>query len=114
MSCKSQNGSLNEHTVSSACMCLLYRAIYPVHVVRIKMAAMLQIPRVFPLVSCLGSAKVVQCPPPGPKIGNKSQQIPRYSPVCPRGQPPGWPVISALGSIIFSGKHVGASEHLQL
>ena len=70
-------------------MCLLYRAIYPVHVVRIKMAAMLQIPRVFPRVSCLGSAKVVQCPRPGPKIGNKSQQIPRYSPVCPRGQPPG-------------------------
>ena len=70
-------------------MCLLYTAIYPVHAVRIKMAAMLQIPQVFPRVSCLGSAKVVQCPRPGPKIGNKSQQIPRYSPVCPRGQPPG-------------------------
>ena len=50
-----------------------------------KIAAMLQIPRVFPRVSCLGSAKAVQCPRPGPKIGDKSQQIPRYSPVCPRG-----------------------------
>ena len=40
-----------------------------------KMAAMLQIPRVFPCVSCLGSAKAVQCPRPGPKIGDKSQQI---------------------------------------
>ena len=54
-----------------------------------KMAAMLQIPRVFPRVSCHGSAKAVQCPCPGPKIGDKSQQIPRYSPVCPRGHPPG-------------------------
>ena len=54
-----------------------------------KMAAMLQIPRVLPRVSCLGIAKAVQCPRPGPKIGYKSQQIPRYSPVCPRGQPPG-------------------------
>ena len=41
------------------------------------------------LVSCRGSAKAVQCPCPGPKIGDKSQQIPRYSPVCPRGHPPG-------------------------
>ena len=54
-----------------------------------KMAAMLQIPRVFPRVSCRGSAKAVQCPCPGPKIGDKSQQIPRYFPVCPRGHPPG-------------------------
>ena len=53
-----------------------------------KMAAMLQIPRVFPRVSCLGSAKAVQCPRPGPKIGDKGQKIPRYFPVCPRGQPP--------------------------
>ena len=50
-----------------------------------KIAAMLQIPRVFPRVSCFGSAKAVQCPRPGPKISDKSQQIPRYSPVCPRG-----------------------------
>ena len=50
-----------------------------------KIAAMLQIPRVFPRVSCLGSAKAVQCPRPGPKISDKSQQIPRYSPVCPQG-----------------------------
>ena len=54
-----------------------------------KMAAMLQVPRVFPLVRCLGSEKADQCPRPGPKIGDKSQQIPRYSPVCTRGQPPG-------------------------
>ena len=56
----------------------------------LKMEAMLvQIPRVFPRVSCLGSAKAIQCPRPGPKIGDKSQQIPRYSPVCPRGHTPG-------------------------
>ena len=54
-----------------------------------KMAAMLQIPWVFPLVSCLESTKAVQCPRTEPKIGDKSQQTPRYSPVCPRGQPPG-------------------------
>ena len=44
-----------------------------------KMAAMLQIPRVFPRVSCLGSAKAVQCLRSEPEIGDKSQQIPRYS-----------------------------------
>ena len=39
---------------------------------------------------CLAcQAKAVQCPPLGPKIGDKSQQIPRYSPVSPWGQPPG-------------------------
>ena len=38
-------------------------------------------------VSCLGNGIAVQCPRPGPNIGNKSPQIPRYSPVCPRGQP---------------------------
>ena len=52
-----------------------------------KMAEMLQIPRVFPLVSCLGSSQAVQCPRPEPKMGDKSPQIPRYSSVCPRGQP---------------------------
>ena len=41
-----------------------------------------------PLVSCLGSAKAIQCPLSEPKIREKSQQIPRYSPVCLRGQPP--------------------------
>ena len=50
-----------------------------------KMAAILQIPRVFPCASCLGSAKAVQCPRHGPKIGGKSKQIPCYSPACPRG-----------------------------
>ena len=60
-----------------------------------KMAAMLQVPRDFPLVRCLGSAKAVQCPRPGPKIGDKSQQIPRYSPYVPGVNPPGWPLISA-------------------
>ena len=50
---------------------------------------MLQIMRVLPLVFCLGSAKAVQCPRNGPKTGDKSQQIPRYAPVCPRGQPLG-------------------------
>ena len=54
-----------------------------------KMAAMLQILWVFPCVSYIGSTKVVQCPCPGPKIGHNSQQIPHYSTVCLRGQPPG-------------------------
>ena len=54
-----------------------------------KMAAMLQFSRVFPRISCLGSAKAVQFPRPGQKIGHKSQQIPRYARICPRGQPPG-------------------------
>ena len=54
-----------------------------------KMAAMLQIPRVCPCISCLGSTKAVQCPRPGQTIGEKSQQIPRYALICPRGQPPG-------------------------
>ena len=53
-----------------------------------KMATMLQIPWGLSPVSCLGSANVIQCPRPGPKFGNKSQQIPHYPPVCPRGQPP--------------------------
>ena len=47
---------------------------------------MLQIPWIFPCVSCLGSAKAVQCPRPRPKIGDKNQQFPSYSPVCPQGQ----------------------------
>ena len=51
------------------------------------MAAMLQIPRAFPRVSCLGSAKAVERPCPGLKIGDKSKKIPRYSPVCPRMSP---------------------------
>ena len=35
--------------------------------------------------------------PSGAKIGNKSQQIPRYCPVLPGGHPPPeWPLISAL------------------
>ena len=50
---------------------------------------MLQIRRVFSRVSCLGSAKAVQYPRPGPNIGDKSQQIPRYSPICALGHPPG-------------------------
>ena len=60
------------------------------------MAAMLQIPRVFPHVSCLGSAKAVQCPRPRPKIGDKvgkSRAIPLY---VPGVNPPGWLLISAL------------------
>ena len=61
---------------------------------------MLQIPRVFPYVFCLGSAKAVQCSRPGPKFGDKSQQIPRYSRVCPRGQPLGWSLLSALSSSV--------------
>ena len=52
-----------------------------------KMAAMLHIPRAFPRVSCLGSAKAVERPCPGLKIGDKSKKIPRYSPVCPRMSP---------------------------
>ena len=85
-----------------------------------KMAAMLQIPRVFPRVSCRGSAKAVQCPCPGPKIGDKSQQIPRYSPVCPRGHPPGMAADKCIIVYINSGKRrsnyllwtVDLSKHL--
>ena len=44
-------------------------------------------PRAFPRVSCLGSAKAVERPRPGLKIGDKSKKIPRYSPVCPRMSP---------------------------
>ena len=44
------------------------------------MAAMLQIPRVFPRASCFGSAKAVQCPRPGPKLSTKvSTLFPRMS-----------------------------------
>ena len=67
-----------------------------------QMAVMLQIPRVFfiiiiiiIIIMCLLPRKC-KCPRPGPNIGYKSQQIPPYSPVCPRGPPPGWPLISAL------------------
>ena len=67
-----------------------------------KMAAMLQIPRVFPRVPRLGSAKAVQCPRPGPKIGDKSQQIPRLSPVCPWGQPPGIAEVHKHGAILYN------------
>ena len=87
-------------------LCSLIRAFYPVPTVRIfqfQDAAMLQIPRVFPRVSCLGSAKKVQCPRPGQNVSDKSQQIPRYSPVCLRGQPPGWPLIkSALRASLLT------------
>ena len=55
-----------------------------------KMVAMLQILCIFPCVSCFKRAtKAVQCPHPGPKISDKSQQILHYSHVCPQGQPPG-------------------------
>ena len=54
-------------------------------------------PRAFPRVSCLGSAKAVERPRPGLKIGDKSKKMPRYSPVCPRMSTlPGWPLIGAL------------------
>ena len=60
------------------------------------MAATLQIPRVFPRVSYHESAKATQFPHPGLKIGDQSWQIPPHARVCPRGHPPGWPLISAL------------------
>ena len=34
---------------------------------------------------CYKSAKEIQSPHPGLKIGSKSQQIPRHARVCPRG-----------------------------
>ena len=61
-----------------------------------KMVATLQIPPVFPCVSCLGSVKAFQCSHPGPKIGYKTQQIPHYSPVCPWGQFPKCVIIIIL------------------
>ena len=73
------------------------------------MAVMLQIPWVFPCVSRLESAKAVQCPRPGPNIGYKTQQIPRYSPVCPMGQPLGWPLISALYWTLSTSNQINSS-----
>ena len=60
-----------------------------------KITAMLQIPRVFPRVSCLGSAKASNAPVPGQKLAtkvSKSRAIPQY---VPGVNPPGWPLISA-------------------
>ena len=67
---------------------LSWQSSYPFWSFLFKMTAMLQIPRVFSRASCLRRTKAVQCPHPGPKIGDKSQQIPRYSPLCSRGHPP--------------------------
>ena len=76
------------------------------------MAAMLQIPRVFPCVFCLGSAKVVQCPCSGPKIGDKSQPIPRYSPVCLRGQSP-WMAADKCITLTASVSRLARAKHLR-
>ena len=54
-----------------------------------KMAPMLQIPRVFPHISCLGSANAVQYPRPGQKKWRQKSANPTLCPLCPRGQPPG-------------------------
>ena len=71
-------------------MCLLYRAIYPVPAVRIfhfqAGGDAMKSRGSFPVY--LVSGKSGPIPPSRPKIGDKSQQIPRYSPVCLRGQPP--------------------------
>ena len=64
-----------------------WKPVNAVWIFHFKMAAMLQIPRVFPLVSCLASAKAIQCPRSEPNIGDKSRQVPCYFPVCSRGQP---------------------------
>ena len=80
--------TINEHTLTSACVYYIGLQYIPSPCI-FKMAVMLQIPRVFPHVSCLRSARAVQCPHPGPKIGDKDwRQILHYSPICPRGQPP--------------------------
>ena len=78
------------------------------------MAAMLQILRVFPCVSSLREAKVVQCFHPGPNIGYKSQQIPPCFPIYPRDQPPGMAadnkrVMPNLQSLWFIVQ--GANQH---
>ena len=55
-----------------------------------KMAAMLQIPRVFPRVSYLGSAKAVQCPVPGQKLATKVSKSRAIPPYVPGVNPPGF------------------------
>ena len=54
-----------------------------------KMAAMLQIPRVFPWISCLRSAKAVQCPVPGQKLVTKVSKSRAIPPYAPGVNPPG-------------------------
>ena len=51
----------------------------------------------FPAYLALEVQKQSNAPVPGQKLATvESQQIPRYAPVCPRGQPPEWPLISAI------------------
>ena len=57
---------------------------------------------------CILPRKWVQWPRPEQKIGDKSHQIPPYSPVCPRGQPPGMAadkcIMVILWPVVFIGK----------
>ena len=59
-----------------------------------KMAAMLQIPRVLPRVSCLGIAKAVQFPVPGQKMVTKVSKSRAILPYVPGVNPLGWPLIT--------------------
>ena len=98
ISCKSQNDNFNEHTIRPVYYTGLYTQSPRSGSFIFKIAPMLQISRVFPHISRLGSAKAVQCTRPGPKIGDKSQEIPHYSLVCPRGQPPGMAADKCIGT----------------
>ena len=76
---------------------------YPVF----KMAVLLKIPQVF-LASEVH--KRPNAPVPGKKLVtkvNKSRDMPR--PICPRGQPLGWPLISPL--FIFRGLNIIPGSH---
>ena len=46
------------------------------------------------LGSCYKSAKAFQSPHPRLKINDQSWQIPCHARECPRGYPPGWPLIN--------------------
>ena len=51
-------------------------------------------PEGVPLGSCYKSAKAFQSPHPRLKINDHSWQIPCHARECPRGYPPGWPLIN--------------------
>ena len=59
---------------------------------------------------CLASkSKSDQIPPSLAKIGDKSQQILRYSSVCPRGQSPGMAAYKCI-SLLYCGSRLRRSQ----
>ena len=61
-----------------------------------KMAAMLQIPRVFPLYLASEVQKKSNAPVPSQKSATKVSKSRAIPPYVPGVNPPGWPLISAL------------------